>query len=43
LITALRREAARLGLDGRSTIGKAQLIRAVAHKRRVAIAVREAV
>lgn len=30
----LRREAARLGIDGRSKMGKAQLIRAVGQKRR---------
>ena len=28
-----RREAARLGIDGRSKMGKAQLIRAVGQKR----------
>ena len=33
-LTELRREAARLGIDGRSKIGKAQLIRAVGQKRR---------
>jgi hypothetical protein len=33
-LTELRREAARLGIDGRSKMGKAQLIRAVGHKRR---------
>jgi hypothetical protein len=33
-VTELRREAARLGIDGRSKMGKAQLIRAVAQKRR---------
>jgi hypothetical protein len=32
--TELRREAARLGIDGRSKMGKAQLIRAVGQKRR---------
>jgi hypothetical protein len=30
----LRREAARLGIDGRSKMGKAQLIRSVGQKRR---------
>ena len=33
-VTELRREAARLGIDGRSKMGKAQLIRAVGQKRR---------
>jgi hypothetical protein len=33
-VTELRREAARLGIDGRSRMGKAQLIRAVGQKRR---------
>jgi hypothetical protein len=33
-VTELRREAARLGIAGRSKMGKAQLIRAVAQKRR---------
>jgi len=33
-VTELRREAARLGIDGRSKMGKAQLIRAVSQKRR---------
>jgi hypothetical protein len=33
-VTELRREAARLGIDGRSKMGKAQLIRAVDKKRR---------
>lgn len=33
-VTELRREAARLGIDGRSKMGKAQLVRAVGHKRR---------
>ena len=33
-VTELRREAARLGIEGRSKMGKAQLIRAVAQKRR---------
>ena len=33
-VTELRREAAKLGIEGRSKIGKAQLIRAVAQKRR---------
>lgn len=33
-VTELRREAARLGIDGRSKMGKPQLIRAVAQKRR---------
>ena len=32
-VTELRREAARLGIDGRSKMGKAQLIRAVGQKR----------
>jgi hypothetical protein len=31
-VTELRREAARLGIDGRSKMGKAQLIRAVGHR-----------
>jgi hypothetical protein len=35
LSTELRREAARLGIDGRSMMGKAQLIRAVGQKRRL--------
>ena len=35
-VTELRREAARLGIDGRSKMGKAQLIRAVSQKRRSA-------
>ncbi|HEX3802024.1 MAG TPA: hypothetical protein VHV75_04210 [Solirubrobacteraceae bacterium] len=35
-VTELRREAARLGIDGRSKMGKAQLIRAVGQKRRTA-------
>jgi len=35
-VTELRREAARLGIDGRSKMGKAQLIRAVGQKRRSA-------
>jgi hypothetical protein len=35
-VTELRREAARLGIDGRSKMGKAQLIRAVGQKRRAA-------
>lgn len=33
-VTELRREAASLGIDGRSKMGKAQLIRAVGQKRR---------
>src|SRR4051812_35920018 len=33
-VTDLRREAARLGIEGRSKMGKAQLIRAVSQKRR---------
>src|SRR5437763_17073513 len=33
-VTELRREAAKLGIDGRSKMGKAQLIRAVGLKRR---------
>lgn len=33
-VRELRREAARLGFDGRSKMGKAQLIRAVGQKRR---------
>jgi hypothetical protein len=33
-VTELRREAARLGIEGRSRMGKAQLIRAVGQKRR---------
>jgi hypothetical protein len=33
-VTELRREAAELDIDGRSKMGKAQLIRAVAQKRR---------
>jgi hypothetical protein len=33
-VTELRREAARLEIDGRSKMGKAQLIRAVSQKRR---------
>jgi hypothetical protein len=32
-VEELRREAARLGIDGRSKMGKAQLIRAVGQKR----------
>jgi hypothetical protein len=35
-VVELRREAAKLGIDGRSKMGKAQLIRAVAQKRRIA-------
>ena len=35
-VTELRREAAKLGIGGRSKMGKAQLIRAVAQKRRFA-------
>ena len=33
-VTELRQEAARLGIEGRSKMGKAQLIRAVGQKRR---------
>jgi hypothetical protein len=33
-VTELQREAARLGIEGRSKMGKAQLIRAVGQKRR---------
>ncbi|MBV9465615.1 MAG: hypothetical protein JO169_05825 [Solirubrobacterales bacterium] len=33
-VTELRREAARLEISGRSKMGKAQLVRAVAQKRR---------
>jgi hypothetical protein len=33
-VTELRREAARLGIAGRSRMGKAQLIRSVGQKRR---------
>ena len=33
-VTELRREAAKLGIDGRSRMGKAQLIRAVGQRRR---------
>ena len=33
-VTELQREAARLGIDGRSKMGKSQLIRAVGQKRR---------
>jgi hypothetical protein len=33
-VTELRREAAQLDIDGRSKMGKAQLIRAVSQKRR---------
>jgi len=33
-VTELRREAARLEIDGRSKMGKSQLIRAVGQKRR---------
>jgi hypothetical protein len=33
-VTELRREAARLDIDGRSKMGKASLIRAVSQKRR---------
>jgi hypothetical protein len=33
-VAELRREASRLGIDGRSKMGKAQLIRAVGQKRR---------
>ena len=35
-VPELRREAARLGIEGRSKMGKAQLIRAVGQKRRSA-------
>src|SRR5918994_2242192 len=35
-VQELRREAARLGIEGRSKMGKAQLIRAVGQKRRSA-------
>jgi hypothetical protein len=33
-VTDLRREAAKLGIEGRSKMGKAQLVRAVGQKRR---------
>jgi hypothetical protein len=33
-VTELRREAAKLGIDGPSKMGKAQLVRAVGQKRR---------
>jgi Rho termination factor, N-terminal domain len=33
-VTELRREAAKLGIEGRSKMGKAQLVRAVGKKRR---------
>jgi transcription termination factor Rho len=33
-VTELRREASKLGIEGRSKMGKAQLIRAVGQKRR---------
>ena len=33
-VTELRREAAKLGIEGRTKMGKAQLIRAVGQKRR---------
>jgi hypothetical protein len=33
-VTELRREASRLGIEGRSKMGKAQLVRAVGQKRR---------
>lgn len=33
-VTELRREAARLGIEGRSKMGKSRLIRAVGQKRR---------
>src|SRR2546429_3293494 len=33
-VTELRREAAKLGIEGRSKMGKAQLIRSVSQKRR---------
>jgi hypothetical protein len=33
-VSELRREAAKLGIEGRSKMGKAQLIRAVGQKRR---------
>jgi len=36
MATQVQREAARLDIDGRSKMGKAQLIRAVAQKRRSA-------
>ncbi|HWF54361.1 MAG TPA: hypothetical protein VG223_07040 [Solirubrobacteraceae bacterium] len=35
-VTELRREASQLDIDGRSKMGKAQLIRAVGQKRRTA-------
>ena len=35
-VTELRREAAKLGIEGRSKMGKASLIRAVSQKRRSA-------
>jgi hypothetical protein len=35
-VVELRREAARLGIEGRSKMGKAQLIRSVGQKRRTA-------
>jgi hypothetical protein len=35
-VQELRREAARLEIDGRSKMGKAQLVRAVGQKRRSA-------
>ena len=35
-VTELRREAARLGIEGRSKMGKASLIRAVGQRRRSA-------
>jgi Rho termination factor, N-terminal domain len=33
-VTELRREAAKLGIEGRSKMGKAQLVRAVGQKRK---------
>ena len=33
-VAELRREAAKLGIEGRSKMGKAQLVRAVGQKRR---------
>ena len=33
-VTELRREAAKLGIEGRSKMGKAQLVRSVGQKRR---------
>src|SRR5918992_1185729 len=40
-VTELRREAAKLGVEGRSKMGKAQLIRAVGRRRALAAAVAE--